>query len=413
LVFAIHPIQVEPVGWMSGLKDVLSGLLALVALWQYLVFAKADAQQPGSGRRSTLVLASAAFVLAMLAKPSAMTLPVIAVWVDYWIFRRPLKRVAPLIGGWLALSLVCAVVAKLCQPAPVTAVIPIWIRPFLATDSLAFYLYKIIWPANLCINYDRRAVEMIHRHSIFITWIVPLAIAAALFIWRKSARPYIAAAGILLFAVAPVLSLVSFDFQDYSINADHYLYVAMLGVGLAVAWALRSVKSGAAMMTIIALLVLILGVISFRQATTWHDGVTLFTHTLAVNPRSGVAYENLASAALREHQIDKSISLSLKAVALRPRDSVPHTNLGVAYDLSGRKEEAKREYLEAIRLEPNKPNAYSSLAAMLASMGQVEEAIPIYEQALKLDPDFRDARIGLQSALAAKGKGTTDEHRSD
>jgi hypothetical protein len=265
LLFALHPVQVEPVAWVAGTKDVLSGMLALIAVWQYALYAQddplcaphaasecaggaSDLQRPRKMQilsgRSTLCpatkarmwhfgVATGAFVLAMLAKPSVMLLPVIVFAIDLLLVRRPLKLILGMLWPWIVLSIGCAILTRINQPAIGVPPAPHWSRPLIALDSIAFYLYKLVWPMQLGIDYGRRPQVIIERGWVWFTWIVPTSLAIAVWVKRRRYPELLAAMVIFVAGVAPVLGLITFLFQYYSTTADHYLYLSMLGVGLA------------------------------------------------------------------------------------------------------------------------------------------------------------------------------------
>ena len=157
LLFALHPVQVEAVAWVSGMKDVLAGGLGLAAL---LCYVEAAGRQRRDGRL-WYALATLAFVAAMLAKPSAATVPLLAATIDWFLLRRPLRRVAWAAGPWLVLAVPVLVVARLAQGVESVANVALWARPLVMGDSLAFYLYKLVWPLHLGVDYGRRPAVLL------------------------------------------------------------------------------------------------------------------------------------------------------------------------------------------------------------------------------------------------------------
>ena len=186
LLYALHPVQVEAVAWISGLKDVLSGMFAMLALWQYLLFARGDQQH----RRRWIhySLATAALALAMLSKPSAMIVPLMALIIDALVIRRPIKRIALSLGPWFVLAAATALVAKLVQPAIGVPHTPLWARPLIAGDALSFYLYKLIFPLHLAIDYGRRPDVAMQSPAFYLAWIVPVLLGVLLLLFRRRAR---------------------------------------------------------------------------------------------------------------------------------------------------------------------------------------------------------------------------------
>ena len=371
LLFGLHPVQVEAVAWAAGLKDVLCGLFSLTAICQYLHWRAAHTPSPctqGEGRgegpiahhksqigilktltltlsRSTgrgdtsstgregkhayYALATIAFVAAMLAKPSALTVPIIAFAIDRWLIRRPLRTIIAGLAPWAALSSVCAIIAASVQPAIGIPAAPLWARPLIAGDSLAFYLYKLVWPIDLAIDYGHRPAVVMRHWWFFIMWIIPLALGGWLFMNRKRRPELFVAGNIFLAGLLPVLGLVTFDFQYYSTTADHYLYVSMLGPALAGAWAITRFNR-TILLVAASILLALFGVRNGLQSRTWTDNLALFSHTIDVNPDSFMAWHNLGHTYLTMNRPDLAEPALRKAVALKPDFVDAHMNLANA-----------------------------------------------------------------------------------
>ncbi len=239
LLFAIHPIQVEPVAWVTGMKDVLSGALSIASLWQYVLYANAERHGLSFQRRRIHYgISLATFVLALLAKPSAVMVPAAAIVLDAWIMRRSWPKVWRAVAPMLVISAGWMLHAKMVQ----TVAAPAdggraWLRPLIATDTLAFYLYKLIFPLRLGFHYDRAPLTVIQHHWLYYTWIFPAAVAGVLVVFSKKLSRFLLLPSAALFVVGivPVLGLVPFAFQRYATVADRYLYVSMIGPALALA----------------------------------------------------------------------------------------------------------------------------------------------------------------------------------
>jgi Flp pilus assembly protein TadD len=205
----------------------------------------------------------------------------------------------------------------------------------------------------------------------------------------------------LVFAVAllPVLGLVPFDFQIYSTVADHYVYLAMLGPALALAWLIAKFQRTSLVIPATALLAG-LGIMSFRQSRTWRDTRTALGHTLDVNPKSWMSHINLAVDALGRQDADDAIAHSRAALDLRPNDGRIHVNLGRALGMNDDIDGAITEFRTAIALHPNDPAAHANLADALAYRGDLDGAIREYRAALAIDPQHRSAARGLEAALS-------------
>jgi hypothetical protein len=396
LVFAVHPIQVEAVAWASGLKDVLSGLLAITALWQYLRFAL-EAQK---GERSVLpLLLSLVFlILAMLAKSSAATVPLAALAIDRWIVGRNWKSIFGSTALLAAAALPFVVVATIVKSTADLPLTPLWQRPLIACDSLMFYIRQLIWPIHLCIDYGRTPKLAMHQRLIAVVWLVPAAIAFGLIAVRKRAPFLIAAALVFCAGCLPNLGLMTFVMQFYSTTADHYLYWAMLGPAMAIAWTLDAFPTALLMRGVIVTALLAASILSFRQGGFWKDDFSLFEHVIELNPNSFLAYNDLGNAYDRESNASAAAADFQLAIAIKPDYAIAHSNLAAALHQMGRLDATAAELQSSISIQQSQPPGLrKTLLADLNRLGQdfLEEGQPAraaepLRQSLKLNPDQPD-----------------------
>jgi Flp pilus assembly protein TadD len=415
-LFAVHPVQVEPVGWVSGMKDLLCGTFTLVSLWAYVVFAQASAAEGASetqrGRRWWYYgLGIFAFVLAMLSKPTAVVTPVMAAAIDVLVLRRRGRDVAVSIAPWLVLAVPCVVWTKHFQAAEHVAdeVPPIWQRVLVATDALAFYLGKLVFPWRLAIDYGRKPLVAVGKGWVYYTWLAPAACAAALLLARRRVSPAVAAGVVLAgLGLLPVLGIVPFDFQAYSTVADHYLYLPMAGLALAAA-ALLGRWPAARWGPAAAAVLLVLTARSMAQAGHWHDNVTLFRHALDVNPYSGPMNKSLAAALRERGELGEALAAAQRAVELDPGDPRSRITLGSVLAASGRLPQAEATFRGALGMVPTRDKevqafALGQLAGVVAQQGRVEEGQALARQALQLHPDEANAHLNLGIMLAQQGR---------
>ena len=189
LLFAIHPIQVEPVAWATGFKDVLFGLLSLVAVWHYLRYVDAR-MQPGTGRPSRARLhyglATGAFVLALLAKPTAVVLPLIVWLLAAWGWRRSWREQIAGLSVWVIIAVAWGLLTRWVQPGTSLAFEPpLWARPLIAGDAVLFYLYKLVLPLRFGPDYGRTPQVVLEHGWLFLTGLAPFALAGWLWLKRK------------------------------------------------------------------------------------------------------------------------------------------------------------------------------------------------------------------------------------
>jgi hypothetical protein len=404
LLFAIHPMQVEAVGWVCGMKDVLAGLFGLVAVWQYLAHV--------SGRPAQFswhyLAASAAFVVATLSKPSAVITPVVCGIIAVGILTIPWRRVLWGMTPWLCVSGAIAVIAALAQPMHYSSAhFPVWARPLIATDALAFYLRKLVWPIGLCLDYGRTPPSVLSggNGQAYWTWIIPLSVGLLLW-WKRKEWPRVGVAALVsVAALLPVLGLARFNFQNISTVADHYFYFAMLGPAIALAGFLQVRGKSFAVVGLTALVITVLAVMCHAQTFMWMSEPVAFAHVIDVNPRSEVGHSHLWQLALNRRDFAAAEAEARVIISLYPADSRGYMDLGDTLSETDRWREAVDAYQHAIQIEPNNAVPYNNLAALYNAHGESQRAIPLYHKALELAPNFIEAKAGLAEALKGAATG--------
>lgn len=379
LIFALHPVQVEAVAWVSGLKDVLCGVLSAIALWQYIVYAQAQTTR-------AYVICCIAFIAAMLSKPTAAMFPLMALGVDAFLLRR---KMADIVRGIVPLALfaIPALIAatQFQDASAATTLVPIQWRPVVALDAISFYLSKLIWPMNLALDYGRHPQAVFETNTWRYAFAWPWLIAALAIVLRKSVPALLAGAILFIAPLIPLLGLKPFDFQQYSTVADHYLYLPMIGVALIVTALLARVKWPALAIVIGWIACCALGVRTLDQTKYWRNSETLWTHTIALNPNSWVSYLNLGEHYVARDQPDRAIGLLKQSIALRDNDPA-RLNLGVVFLDRKQFAEAIAEFERAIALNPRSVEAHVNLAYAYLQIARFGSAMREYETALRLDP---------------------------
>jgi Tfp pilus assembly protein PilF len=434
VLFLVHPVQVEVVGWISGGKDVLSGMLCLLALRMYIDFAQAG---DGKSQKKYVAygIATIAFVAATLAKPQAVALPLVAGVIDVLWLKRNLKTAVTGLLLWFAWCIPVALIGRTVQSANLLYS-PVWFRPVVALDAIAFYLGKIFWPAKLMADYGRSPQWLIVSPDRFWTWIVPvMVIIVCIAVQRRTWRP-LAIIFLFIAALAPVLGILQFDFQSYSTVGDHYLYLAMLAPILAVAWVVAQFdwkKWIAPALLIVAAC----AIASNRQCGVWRDTETLFQHNYELNPSSlaaetvlgvywsehgnpkfalqllaeavrdhpniGLSHFTYANVLMKQNLMDQSLSEYRQAITLTPTKARYYTNFGVALGKSGHPDLAMAAFQNAAGLDPSDSANYENAAITLLKGGQVDRARWFLNRVLELDPSRADVRQLLQSLPTTRG----------
>ena len=446
-LFAVHPLQVEPVAWASTLYTPLSAALGLAALWQFLRFADGLARQTdasgdaatagpaGRGPRSVRSpwfaygLATALFAAALLTKPSVVALPLLAGVFEWIVRRRPSRRLvtaAVALLPWLALAgAITYVTSALTQPSPDVFRPPAWQRPLVAADALGFYLQKLVWPADLGLDYGRTPERVLGGGLVAgaggasgMPWGTWIALAAVVGLTAAAAAdpgwvPRAAAAWAAFVAGAvAALGLVPFEHQVYSTAADRYAYLAMFGPALAaaagVAWLtahrrradtrgdggegpprLRAAPAyAAAAVGLVALAAATAG-----QLRLWADGPTLFAHAIALNPDSPIGHQSMALELQALGRVDESVPYVRRFAELRPADPRSWSFLGLSLMRANRPAEAVDAYRRTIDvfaargITPTRTDPWASLGAALLAAGRAEEAEATLRHAVARRPD--------------------------
>lgn len=388
MLFGLHPLQVEAVSWVTGLKELLSGLLSLAALWQYLVYAAPDGaagQKKGLGFH--YCLATGAFVLALLAKPAAVAVPVVAWALDYGLLKRSWRQSAKSLGGWVVLALVFVGVTKAAQPTlPLVFTSSLAARPLIAADALAFYLYKLILPFGLTVDYGRTPAVALELGWAYYTWILPVGLAALLWAWRNRAQYFITAAAVFAAGLLPVMGLIPFGFQQISTVADRYVYLSMLGPALALAWT-QSKWTSKVTAAVVCIVLAALASLSAVQARYWHDDVTLSQHALELNAKSWLAHYHAGIGSARTGAVDDAVRHFTAALDLKPGYVDAHLGLGNVLAMKGRLDEAIEHYQKVLQAESRGAEVYFNLGSAFANVNRLSDAVEQFEKSLQVNPD--------------------------
>ena len=405
-LFALHPVQVEAVAWAVTLYSSLSTLFALLATWQYLNFSDARAVAAGGDamtRRSAwthYLLATAAFIAAVLTKPTVVTVPLMIAAIEVVVRGRRGRDVVVPLGLWLLLAAPIVLLVRAAeQGAPVDAPALPW-RGLIAVDSLAFYLYKLALPLRLLPDYGRSPRWLLDRPELMYTWVVPVVLMAVAWHFRARQKWLLACVLVFVAALLPTLGLVPFDYQRYSTVADRYLYPAMLAPALALAWVL-SRRPRPAYFAAAGALLLVLAVLSHVQTYRWRDSQTLFTHTLSVNPRSLAAHVVFGFLHENRGRDDDAMAEFRAALQTNPNDAMALAHVGNIHLRAGRFDDAAASYRAAL-LNGGDPSLNVNLGAALAQAGRTEDAIAALNEAIARRPGNADAHANLGNVLASK-----------
>jgi Tfp pilus assembly protein PilF len=385
LLFAVHPLQVESVAWISEQRGLLAAVFGLGALTAYV-------HPERSARRD--VLAAVLLAAALLAKPSAAVFPALALVLEAGMLRRGMRFAAPRLAVGFALSAACLVVTKTLQSDDtVKDVVAVPERLLVAADALEFYARKVLVPIGLCADHGRRP-SLVVAHGVDGSLVLTLALAAVALGVPALRRHALVPLLLVLAALAPVLGLAPFGHQEISTVADRYAYLALLGPALLVA-RLASGPASGPVRAIGGAAAAVLAALSFAQSVHWRDTEAVFARVLEVNPRSWVARTNRGLALQARRDLDGAEREYRAALDAKPDHARALNNLGLLAAQRGRTEEAQALLQRAIDADPRYARPHMNLAAIHGNAGRFDAAESSARRAVELAPEDPTMRTTL------------------
>jgi tetratricopeptide (TPR) repeat protein len=402
-VFAIHPVNVATVAWISEQKNTLSMLFYALAILLYLKFDEV-------GRRRWYVLSLGAFLLALLSKTAVVMLPVVLLgclgWVHGQLRKRDWLRTAPFFGLSLVFGL-ATIWLQYHRAMAGQAIQTGGIASRMATAGWApwFYLSKALVPIALTVIYPKLAMNP----SSWISYAPGIVLLGTLglFWWKRRSwgRPLLFGLGYFVVMLFPVLGFFDQAFYRFSLVADHWQYYSVIGViALAIA-AARWIGTQTRLQnrylapSVCMAVLLALGVATWRRCCVYADGERLWRDNVTKNPGAEVAHYNLGVVLQQKGRLSEAIHHFDLALQLKPDSADTHNNLGVTLWHLGRIQEAMEHYRAAMQLNAGFAEAHYNLAIALKQTGKIEEAISQLEQSLKIKPAYAEAHYNLANSL--------------
>jgi tetratricopeptide (TPR) repeat protein len=424
-LFALHPLHVESVAWLSERKDVLSGLFWMLTLWGYGWYV----ERPGLKRYMTALVF---FCLGLMAKPMLVTLPFVLLLLDYW----PLRRFQFGIGGgdgnsknhgaldsnhqrstafrlvwekvpFFVIAAVSSILTFVVQQKGGAVrsldMLTLGDRISNALVSYVSYIGKTVWPWNLAFFYPYPGILPMWQvaGALLLITLVFLAVIMA-----APQYPYLAVGWLwYIGTLIPVIGLVQIGAQAL---ADRYTYIPLIGIFIIIAWGVPELVArwryrATGLAATAGALISILTAVTWLQVRYWANTITLFEHAIDVTADNYVAQNNLGVALLAEGRIAEAMKHYSEALEIKPDFERAHYNLGRALGALGKSEEAIRHYSEAVRVSPDFARAHYQLGMALAATDRTAEAIKHYSEALRLRPDSLVVHNDLGVALFREG----------
>jgi tetratricopeptide (TPR) repeat protein len=411
-LFAIHPLHVESVAWVSERKDVLSTFFGMLTLLSYVSYAR-------YGDKRFYLTALLFFILGLMAKPMLVTLPFVLLLLDYWPlcrleFKKPQQNesnanikisffdlVIEKIPFFLLTAASCVVTFYAQQSSGSVAsleVFPLELRIANAAVAYVNYIAKMIWPVHLSAFYP-------HPYSLPLWQVAGAVLQLTLITWvcirTAKQRPYLPVGWLFyLGTLFPVIGLIQIGEQAM---ADRYTYVPLIGVFIMLAWGVPELLAKWPYKKKVfvfgsALLLPALMLTAWLQVRHWSDSVQFYKRMIKVTRNNFMAHYNLGVYLAERDQISEAMEHYRKALSIKSGHVNANINLGNTLVIQGKFSEAILHYTNALNRVPNDPEIHNNLGVALLHAGKTEEAVGHFKTALKIRPHYTGARKNLQKA---------------
>jgi tetratricopeptide (TPR) repeat protein len=410
ILFAVHPIHVESVAWVSERKDVLFAFFWMLAMWFYVRYA----QNPGIRRYIPLMLC---YILGLMAKPMIVTLPFVLLLLDYW----PLKRLqikeknhpaeqqqnlltlvlekVPLFILTVVVSVITFVLQKSGGAVTSLSTLPVSDRLFNSLISYVKYLGKMVWPHPLAVLYSRP--DALPAWQWALSLILLLAFSILIFHYRKN-HPYLPVGWLwFLGTMVPVIGIVQSGPQTM---ADRFAYMPFIGLYIMLAWGLQRMIARWPNRKAFALLTGAIAVTAFMlvariQVGYWSNDLTLYAHTLKTTSNNFVVHRNYGMALAYKGRLNEALFHFQRALEIDPSYAQTYHDMGTALMLNGDFDESVKYLEHSLKLRPNYSKSHYNLGLALMRLGRFKEAEYHFRRAVQIDPEFKKDRKNLQKAM--------------
>lgn len=407
-VFALHPLRVESVAWVSSRKDVLSVFFWMLTMWAYVRYT----EHPGIRPYLPVFL----FLwLGLLAKPMLLTLPFVLLLLDYWPldrFQPPIKKTTshliaeklPLFALVVVVGLIAYIVPQSEGALKLTHTLPLSVRLSNALVAYIVYIGKIFYPSNLAVLYPYpRDTLPLWQPTVSLLLLV---LISAIAFYKSAQRRYLTMGWLwYLGTLVPVIGLVQLGHQAI---ADRYTYLPSVGIFIIVAWGaaelLTKLRMPKTVPVISAAAILIaLSICTWLQARYWQNSLTLYERAVTVTKNNYIMHYNYANALLRAGRLDEALIHFKKAVQINPQYFDARNGIGRVLLKQGKTDEAIAQFNEILRLEPGYYKAHYNMAIAMTRLGDYHSAVEHFHRALRVKRDWPQANYNMGRALYLQG----------
>jgi len=406
-LFAIHPLHVESVAWVTERKDVLSTFFWMLTIWAYGRYAR----KPELKKYIILLLL---FIMGIMSKPMVVTLPFVLLLFDYW----PLKRISqwtpslcfslilekiPLFIMALIASIATFITQKAEGTVPSLDVFPLSVRIENVFVSYVSYIKKMVWPYPLAPLYPHPGDLPLWQAAGAFLLIIVITIMA---IMRGKHSPWFAVGW--LWFIGTLVPVIGFVVIGPHAMADRYTYVPLIGLFIIAAWSISECTEQhitKLFLPFIAISILsILMILSFFQVQYWKNNLTLFEHTAKVTSDNYLIHNNLGNALAKHGRLGDAVKHFKEALRVKPDYGNAHYNLGIVLEKQGQVNSAINHYKEALRIKPGSAQTHNNMGIALKKQGDFDKAIKHYKEAIRIDPDFKEVHYNMGNALRKQGR---------
>jgi tetratricopeptide (TPR) repeat protein len=421
-LFAIHPLHVESVAWVAERKDVLYAFFWLLSIWSYVLYV----QTPKCSRYLLVILC---FVLSIMSKPMAVTLPFALLLLDYWplgrlrlrktdnglnpsvlksvnvvprsvLFSRLVLEKIPLFFLAAVLSLFTILAHRGSGAISSLDKLPLEVRIGNALVSYIKYISKMIWPDRLAILYPHPII--LPFREVVGAALLLVVVTVLVFLVRRKYPYFIAGWLWFLGTLLPVIGLIQAGTQAL---ADRFTYLPFIGLFIMLVFGISDILGRwrygrAALATSGALLVAVLMISTVLQVQIWRNSVTLFDHTLRMTVNNYLIHNNLGVTLARQGNEQEAFDHYIKALEINPRYSDARYNVATLLARQGKDQEAIAHFAELLRVKPDKVEAHNDLGVILAKHGKTQESVAHFAKAISIDPNYAEAYVNFGIALS-------------